>query len=193
MSDVQDFMGQLPAASSVCNLTAVRIDKNAATGGVWTEVLQEGNTKIEFKVASSSQNKAYGKAMAEYVDKLQGKKSGKFKASDIDQDAFNRKRAGWAAEYIVKGWRTFIPELDANGSVVMVDSGDPDVGMVPKGNYFPVISDGTEWLRFNSGAVENVLKANTELLSTVMNFADDNSNFYSVNVEESADKSSITA
>lgn len=189
---MSDFMDQLPSASSVCNLTAVRIDKSAAANGVWTEVLDEGDTKIEFKVASSGQNKAYQKAMAEYVDKLQGKK-GKFKASDIDQDAFNRKRAAWAAEYIVKGWRTFIPERDENGSVVMIQSEDEDMGMVAKGNYFPVISDGQEWLRFNTGAVEAVLKANTELLTTVMGFADDTTNFYEINVEEAVDKSSIAA
>lgn len=189
---MSDFLDQLPSASSVCNLTAVRIDKQAAANGVWTEVLSEGATKSEFKIASSTQNKAYQKAMAEYVDKLQGKK-GKFKASDIDQDAFNRRRAEWAAEHLIKGWRTFIPDRDENGSVIMVQSADEDLGMVPKGNYFPVISDGKDWLRFNTGAVEAVLKANTELLGTVMSFADDTSNFYEVNVEEAVEKSNIAA
>lgn len=189
---MSDILDNLPSASAVCNLRSISTDKEAAANGVWTMVHSEGDYKMEFKVGSTTASKSYQRALAEYGEKMQGKHGGRLKASQIDIDAFNRKRAEWASEFLVKGWRTFIPTLDENGATIQTPSAD-GVSLQIKGDYKPVISDGKEWLRFNRGAAEAVLKSNPEILDAVMRFAEDSSNFYAVNVEEAADKSSLAA
>jgi hypothetical protein len=84
----------------------------------------------------------------------------------------------------------FLPILDENSNPQFdEETGDP-VGYYAQDNGVDVISDGKEWLKFNSGTAHAVMTSNSEWVGKVVSYAQDKANY---RTEQVKDKSSIAA
>jgi hypothetical protein len=200
MTDVtQSAIAALPSAADVFNLSDLKIDKVAASNGKWMEVERAPNglTYIELLVVSTDSAKAYNAEIGEWATNRFEKQGGGqkdmagfFAKNVAAREAFEKETARLCARHLVKGWRQFYPTMDVNGNPQFNDETGDVIGTFLQDGEANVISDGKNWLKFNSGTAHAVLTSNPEWVGKVVSFAQDKGNY---RAEQVKDKSSIAA
>jgi len=193
-----EVTNQLPSASAVFGLQNRKIDKEVASKGLWCEVDRDAKGYvIEMLVLSTDVAKDFQTELTSWMsDRFQKQGKGykdmqEFIMKDkATREAMQKVSAKLASKYLVKGWRTFCPTLDENGNMSFDEETGDVVGFYAEMDGATVISNGEEWLKFNTGACERVLKDMPHWTTEVTSFAQDDENFY---VKKVADKSSIAA
>lgn len=200
MSEVnQTVAAVLPSAADVFNLGALKVDKSKAASGQWMEVERAPNglSYIELLVVSTEAAKQYSAEIGEWATTRFEKQgaghkdlAGFFSKNVAAREAFEKETARLVARHLVKGWRMFLPTLDANGNPQFNDETGDVVGAYVMDGEATVISDGKEWLKFNSGTAHVVFSTNPEWVGKVVAYAQDKHNY---RTEQVKDKSSIAA